>query len=88
MERNKLLILAVLVLAALVIGGYFVAKKLQKPTVSPLEEQTPGLGGELYEQVQNPAEKLPETNPFQVETNPLEQAKTNPFEGLYKNPFQ
>ncbi len=90
MDRQRFipLVAAVLLIAALA-GGYFILKKLQKPTLEPIQkEEQAGLGGDLYEQGKNPAENLPETNPFQVETNPLEQAKTNPFEGLYKNPFQ
>ncbi len=90
MDKQRLIsvVIAMLLITA-VVGGYFILKKLQKPTLPPIqEEKSEGLGGELYEQGKNPAEELPNTNPFQVETNPLEQAKTNPFEGVYKNPFQ
>ncbi|MDO8470846.1 MAG: hypothetical protein Q7S63_02605 [bacterium] len=86
-KRFLPLVSAVLLITA-VVAGYFILKKLEKPQISPIEEEQKGLGGELYEQSQNPAEQLPDTNPFQVKTNPLDQAKTNPFEGLYKNPFQ
>lgn len=56
--------------------------------VQQVEEKPQGLGGEIYEQVQNPAEDIPETNPFGTETNPFEAAETNPFEEGYKNPFE
>ena len=89
MDKRLISFLGILLLVAALVGGYFIMKKLQKPTLPPIqEEKSEGLGGELYEQGKNPAEDLPDTNPFQVETNPLEQVKTNPFEGVYKNPFQ
>lgn len=89
MNRQSLTsLIAIAFLAAALVGGYFIMKKFQKPTLEPIQKEETGLGGELYDQGKNPAENLPDTNPFQVETNPLEQAKTNPFEGLYKNPFQ
>lgn len=55
------------------------------PEITPLEEEK-GLGRELFEKSGNPAQKVPETNPFKnVQTNPLQ--STNPFEGGYRNPF-
>lgn len=45
--------------------------------VSPKAET---FGGQIFEQAQNPVEnQIPETNPFEV--------KTNPFEDIYVNPF-
>lgn len=49
------------------------------PTPLPSEENK-SLGEEISDQVQDPAEKIPETNPF-------EKVKTNPYEDSYKNPF-
>jgi len=51
----------------------------QAPVVAPADE---GLGSSLYEKSasNNPAEKVPETNPFSAPTNPIKAAKTNPFE--------
>lgn len=85
MDRKLLGMVLMVILAAVVVGGYFAAKKFQKPEITPLEKQESGLGGELYEDAQNPAEKLPETNPFETQINPLQQ--TNPFEKIYENPF-
>ena len=90
MSKNNLYISAA-VAALVVLGGvalYFMQQKPQEaqrsiPEAAPQEQ---GFGGELYEQAQNPAAKVPETNPFEAETNPFQQAKTNPFEG-YQNPF-
>ncbi|MDA1337444.1 MAG: hypothetical protein O3C23_01625 [bacterium] len=65
---------------------YFLVAQKQAPTVTPIEKEEKGLGGELFEKTANPAQKVPETNPFkEVETNPLQ--GTNPFEGT-KNPFE
>lgn len=84
-------IIAVILIVAL---GFFVWWKYYKkaslpvPT-TPTATTTPQtLGGQIYEQVQNPAEKLPQTNPFEAKVNPFEEAKTNPYKDVYKNPFQ
>lgn len=59
------------------------------PQISPLErQQSSSMGGNLYEKTNNPASQLPETNPFEVETNTFQETKTNPFEEGYKNPFE
>lgn len=55
------------------------------PSTATPEPQT--LGGEIYNQVQNPGERLPETNVFEAAKNPFEKANTNPFKDVYKNPF-
>lgn len=40
-----------------------------------------GLGADIYGQVApNPAENIPDTNPFDKETNPFKAVETNPFE--------
>lgn len=83
-KNNTNFIIAVVVTAVLVLVGVWWwqnSKKLE--VISPqTEEQKPaGLGGQLYESVNNPVEnKVPETNPFNTETNPLK--------GVYKNPFE
>jgi len=37
------------------------------------------LGAQLYDISGNPAQDLPETNPFVAQTNPFSDIKTNPF---------
>ena len=44
-------------------------------------QEAPTLGGEIFEKTQNPiGGKLPDTNPFKNQKNPLD--------SLYKNPFE
>lgn len=81
------IIIIVVIIVLLIIGGYFVYKKYWPTPSEPVREETVSLGGQIYEQVQNPAEKIPETNPYSAKTNPFEEAKINPFENVYKNPF-
>ena len=60
----------------------------QQPAPSvQVEEKPQGLGSEIYEQAQNPAGSIPDTNPFEGEANPFEGTQTNPFEDAYTNPF-
>jgi hypothetical protein len=77
------------VIVALFAVGYFVWKKYyRKPDIEPIkQEESKTLGGQIYDQVENPAQKLPETNPFQANTNPFDEIKTNPYKEVYKNPF-
>ena len=85
---KKIIIIAVVVVVAAAAVFWLVTKK--PSTTSPSgqkagEQAAPagvsGVGGQLFEQVQqNPAEKMPETNPFEKQTNPYEGAYTNPFE--------
>ena len=89
MSKNILyFIVAGVILVALgAVAFYFTQKPEEEiQTAFPVEPQEQGLGGDLYDQVQNPAAEVPETNPFEAETNPFQQAKTNPFDG-YQNPF-
>ena len=51
-------------------------------------EESGGLGSEISGQIQqNPVEDIPQTNPFEAETNPFGETQANPFEDVYKNPF-
>lgn len=59
------------------------APEPERSVPSATETREEGLGSQLYE---NPAAEVPDTNPFEAETNPFQQAKTNPFED-YQNPF-
>ena len=89
-------IISVLLLALIAGWLALTASRVQEPAsqtdtaqtgTEALPEASIGLGGELSEQIEGPAQELPQTNPFQANTNPLENAKTNPFEELYTNPF-
>lgn len=84
-KSNINFIIAVVVIAVLVLVGAWWWQKNKKFEAIPpqtTEEQKPaGLGGQLYESVSNPVEgKVPETNPFKTETNPLKDVYKNPFE--------
>jgi len=89
MSRKPVVVIIIIVI--LITGGFYAYKKYLAPKyLVPKEEQKKepiGLGGQIYEQVQNPVEKIPETNPYSAKTNPFEEAKTNPFENIYTNPF-
>lgn len=85
--NKKTLLIIIIVIAALIIGGVFIYQKYYQKAPLPKEEPAT-LGEQIYEQVQNPIEKLPETNPYEAKTNPFEEAKTNPFKDVYTNPFE
>lgn len=78
-NSKKKLIISLVVLALVGLAVFYFYKNYKKPFTSP----PPASTG----QVHNPAEKLPDTNPYDAETNPFETAKTNPFKDIYKNPF-
>lgn len=51
------------------------------PTQTSAPEAVGGLGSDISNSVTNPtADKVPETNPFKAQTNPLKGAYQNPFE--------
>ena len=74
MTVNKKILLIVVILALVVGGAFYFLKK-----GPPEKEEAKTFGEKIYEMVQNPAEKIPQTNPFK---------KINPFEGLRINPFE
>ncbi len=84
--KNRVnLAIAIVAVAALILLGVWWWQKSQKTETLPAaqigEEKPAGLGGQLYESVKNPVEgKVPETNPFKTETNPLKDVYKNPFE--------
>ncbi len=67
--KKKIFLFIVIALAVLV-AGVAVFLQLQQ------KKATQAQGGSLYV---NPAQEIPNTNPFQT--------KTNPYQGGYKNPF-
>ena len=74
---------AVGIIIALALGGYLWFK--YKGKTAPVE--TPTLGQQISNQVQNPGGQVPDVNPYDAKTNPFE-AKANPFKDIYKNPFK
>lgn len=100
MDNGRKIIITILAIAILAAGGFFAWKKYYNPKpipVSPAAEQKKEeakkeepatLGEQIYEQTQNPAEKIPETNPYEAAKNPFEETKTNPYSDGYVNPFE
>ncbi len=86
MESHPALRWVVITAVALVLIGaagiwYWQRRKAAAPA--------PNVGGEIFEQVQNPLkDELPQTNPFKAEANPFQKTETNPFIGIYENPFE
>lgn len=81
MNKKPIAYIVIAVIIALGTASYFVIKGTLKKDVPSLEtRENQSLGAEIYSGVQNPGEKLPETNPFEKETNPLKGVYTNPFE--------
>lgn len=71
----------IIVLVLILIGGgvYFFMTGGKIPNIGKKTEG-PSLGEQIYTQTKNPLEeKLPETNPFAVETNPIKAIYPNPF---------
>lgn len=91
MLNKKPLVLGIIVILLIAMGIYFWKFYRRPAAIIPSAqkiEEPQGLGNKIAEEVQNPAEKIPQTNPYETETNPFEETKTNPFKDVYKNPFQ
>ncbi len=73
MNKNTVLVAAVLIVVALVAAWYFMWRKPAVPAAPAPAAQ--GLGADIYNQVApNAASNLPETNPYKaVQTNPFSQ---------------
>ncbi len=90
-KQKLIIVIAVVLVVAIIIYWYVdlrnpasvpVAQPPAAPPAAPppppAATTTPGLGGTIYNQSQNPIQdKVPTTNPA-----------VNPIEGAYKNPFQ
>ena len=89
MNKNLIIAIAIVVIALGIffLWKYYRAAPISVPSPTSAEKST-GLGSEISKQVQNPTDKLPETNPFQAKVNPFGDVKTNPYKNVYKNPFQ
>ncbi|MBI2674275.1 MAG: hypothetical protein HYX22_00855 [Candidatus Yanofskybacteria bacterium] len=93
MSKNLLIIVVAVVVAiiALVLVFFNPLKTQRSATVTSTpapENVSKSLGEEISGQIQNPAEKLPESNPFQESANPFEETNTNPFRDTFTNPFE
>ena len=92
MTKNVLYFVLAVAILLLVGGGiYYLTQQQPAVPVTPpvqVEEEPKGLGGDIYEQAQNPADSIPDTNPFEGKANPFEGIQTNPFEEGYTNPFE
>mgnify|MGYP001605559261 CR=1 FL=1 len=84
-ETPKIKLAAIIVaVVAVAAVGYLVYKYKFKPA----ELNAPAtLGGQISDQIQNPADAIPDANPYDTKTNPYE-AKVNPFRDTYQNPFK
>lgn len=81
MGGNMKILLVIVILALVVGGAFYFFKKGPGIQLELMEkEKATTFGGKLFETTQNPAEKIPQTNPFEAKINPFEGLKINPFE--------
>ena len=86
-ERKTIIIAIAAIIIVLGAIFYFTAIKYKTPkTTPPTQDQSPDQSVRAG-QVHNPAERLPDSNPYDAKTNPFEAAAPNPFKNVYKNPF-
>lgn len=77
---GKTVAIIALVLLLFAGGIYFFITSGKMPNPLSKKDDSPSLGEQIYNQTKNPLEdKLPETNPFAVETNPMKTIYPNPF---------
>lgn len=89
---NKKYAIIIVIVVIILTAVFFIWQKYYKnqapsQLLPATKEEPQTLGSKISEQIENPAEKLPQTNPYQTQTNPFEEAETNPFKEIYKNPF-
>ena len=81
-KQAIVIVIFLIILVAAVVAWVVFTKKGEIQTQSSptgTENQASGIGGEIFQKVQNPiSDKLPEANPTQ---------NLNPLEGAYNNPF-
>ena len=81
MAANKKILLIIVILALVAGGVFYFLKRGPGIQLELLEkEKATTLGENIYEMVQNPAEKIPQISPFKAKINPFEGLKINPFE--------
>jgi len=89
-DNNKKNVIIFAIAAIVIIMGavfYFTAAKYRTANAPKEKTDKEDLLAAPAGQVHNPAERLPDVNPYDAKTNPFEEAKTNPFKDVYKNPF-
>ncbi|MBI2098954.1 hypothetical protein HYT45_00885 [Candidatus Uhrbacteria bacterium] len=77
--KSKPIILVSIVVAVIIaVAGFWYWSKSKQ---APPSEEVSSLGSEIFEKTQNPLEgKVPDTNPFKNQKNPLDAIYQNPFE--------
>jgi len=81
MSIKKKILLIIIALALVAGGAFYLFQKYPEITIELLEKEVAKtFGEEIYGKIQNPAEKIPQTNPFKIKINPFEGLKINPFE--------
>ena len=83
MKRTIMLTLGASGIAVFCVAGYLAWTYM--PSVRSLFTATKT---NVPEASPSPSPIVPNTNPFNVKTNPFKDANTNPFKDAYKNPFQ
>ncbi|MCK4454252.1 hypothetical protein KAU51_02800 [Candidatus Parcubacteria bacterium] len=79
--KPKVIIIFIIIVLLVTGGAFYFFQKYPEITIEPLEkEEAKTFGEKIYEMVRNPAEKIPQTNPFKAKINPFEGLKINPFE--------
>ena len=69
-------------------GAVFILRRINtRLRASRKRKKNAGAPTAPVGQVHNSAERLPDINPYDAQTNPFEAAATNPFKDVYKNPF-
>ena len=73
--KSKPIILASIIVAVIIVtvGFWYWSQRKGGAPEAPVAEVKDGLGAEAFKKANNPlSEELPETNPFNVNTNPFE----------------
>jgi flagellar basal body-associated protein FliL len=80
MGKNIKIVLIIIIIVAIIIGVYYYGFFYKKDKWSKVEEIVE-IQKKVTKPVElNPVENLPNTNPFEAETNPFKEGYKNPFE--------
>ena len=85
-DNKKRILIGILALSLALVAGcvfYYLKDYAKQPTriLELLEREGPKtFGGKIHQGLQNPGERIPQTNPFKAEINPFEELKINPFD--------
>ncbi len=87
-KRLLLEIISIIIAILMAVGGYYYWQKYYKVAPAATVESPQTFGEQISNQaITNPAEKIPQTNPYEIKINPFDEIKTNPFQNGYQNPF-